>query len=575
MIQAYEGQVNLFILFEMFACTKELTVSSVITEELIISINEDNDDQNILPVCDNGGITKLVASHSYLTSMFAIYKNRIQTLRHLDLSHNLISNIDSRVISNLPMLAYLDLQYNRIRSIDHDCQKMLYRIDQCKMRFNYFPVTNINELSNVNWYESSTDLSLSGVTNGVFQKYRGMYNNKTQIIVTDSVIYKIDELDFTSDQLQKVNLLNNHLPQESNIIFSGNVVDIHISNCHLHRLTLFFKTTSSVQLQALDLSSNNLVEWNTDRILHSLITLNLDDNRLESFNSNMTPNIKLLSLRKNPIRQIEGTFDLLESFLLPILTIPIPKLLYTELRYLQTLKLHNCMISSITNGMLSDSTQLKEIDLSNNILNDMNSFLQYRYNLKLLNVSRNAITSIDLQTCPIIENIDVSYNIITSIMLPDTEYVYIKHLNLSFNELQSTDFLNFKKLQRLETLDLSHNRISSLDTSDLNFAKLNRLDMSFNILRNLDLTDDLISKLTEDSLVANNLHAVTIYLGAVDNNLPLTFLKEFFTADNKRSIVVSGQDKCAIAEHLCNFICQWKVMERYWFNDQPSSCNQC
>ncbi|KAI0985051.1 hypothetical protein GJ496_008206 [Pomphorhynchus laevis] len=83
MIQAYKGQVNLFMLFEMFACTKELTVSSVITEELIISINEDNDDQNILPVCDNGGITKLVASHSYLTSMFAIYKNRIQTLRHL------------------------------------------------------------------------------------------------------------------------------------------------------------------------------------------------------------------------------------------------------------------------------------------------------------------------------------------------------------------------------------------------------------------------------------------------------------------------------------------------------------
>ncbi|KAI0982769.1 hypothetical protein GJ496_004738, partial [Pomphorhynchus laevis] len=281
------------------------------------------------------------------------------------------------------------------------------------------------------------------------------------------------------------------------------------------------------------------------------------------------------SLVKNPIRQIEGTFDLLESFLLSILMMPIPQFLYNELRHLQTLKLHNCLIDSFANGMLSDSTQLKEIDLSNNVLTDVNSFLQHRWHLKSLNVSRNAISLIDLQSCPMIENIDVSYNIMTSISLPDTEYVYIKHINLSFNELQSTDFLNFKKLQLLETLDLSHNRISSLDTSVLNFAKLNRLDMSFNILRNLDLTDDLISKLTEDSLVANNLHAVTIYLGAVDNNLPLTFLKELFTPDNKRSIVVSGQDKCAIAEHLCNFICQWKVMERYWFNDQPSSCNQC
>ncbi|KAI0984935.1 hypothetical protein GJ496_010478 [Pomphorhynchus laevis] len=99
--------------------------------------------------------------------------------------------------------------------------------------------------------------------------------------------------------------------------------------------------------------------------------------------------------------------------------------------------------------------------------------------------------------------------------------------------------------------------------------------MSYNNWMNLDLTDDLISKLTEDSLLTNNMHKVTIYHGTIDHNLPLTFRVILFTADNKRSIVVSGQDKCAIAEHLCNFICQWKVMERYWFNDQPSSCNQC
>ncbi|KAI0984932.1 hypothetical protein GJ496_010477 [Pomphorhynchus laevis] len=602
MNNAYSGQVDLELVLQTFACTKQLYVSSSYSDHALIrnpkesKINAENTILN--RNCHHRNMTKLVASHSFLVSINSILLSGINSIEYIDVSHNLIASVSEIVIKGLPRLRYLDLQYNRLISLDTACIDAILGIEYYKLRFNY--ILNDNPFSRINQNKDMSSIIVSGGDILFFKQFQISTESIIELTIRDSLIFDITDINFKAHLRRIIFIDNQVIINLATFHLSGCIEFIKIVKSNLQSISFNFDDVSEiVQLHYLDLSENDLQRWQTNKILNNLVYLNLDDNRLESFNSKMTPNIKLLSLARNNIFQIEGTFYFLESLILAenalntkitnaiqlsnivdinlssILLMQIPEYLYNGLIHLRTLKLHNCMIYSLTNGMLSDSTQLKEIDLSHNILNDVNTLLQHRRHLKMLNVSRNAITSINLQTCPIIENIDLSSNRITSIMLPLINQIKIKYLNLSFNDLQSTDFLNFKKLSLLETLDLSHNRISSLDISGLKFAKLNRLDISYNILRNLDLTDDLILKLTEDSLLANNLAKVNIYFGHVDNYLPLTFQNEFFTPDNKRSIVVSGQDKCAIAEHLCNFICQLKVMERYWFNDQPSSCNQC
>ncbi|KAI0985981.1 hypothetical protein GJ496_000571 [Pomphorhynchus laevis] len=479
MNNAYSGQVDLELVLQTFACTKQLYVSSSYSDHALIrnpkesKINAENTILN--RNCHHRNMTKLVASHSFLVSINSILLSGINSIEYIDVSHNLIASVSEIVIKGLPRLRYLDLQYNRLISLDTACIDAILGIEYYKLRFNY--ILNDNPFSRINQNKDMSSIIVSGSDILFFKQFQISTESIIELTIRDSLIFDITDINFKAHLRRIIFIDNQVIINLATFHLSGCIEFIKIVKSNLQSISFNFDDVSEiVQLHYLDLSENDLQRWQTNKILNNLVYLNLDDNRLESFNSKMTPNIKLLSLRRNPIHQIEGTFDSLESFnILPILMMPIPQFLYNELRHLQTLKLHNCMISSLTSNMLSDSTQLKEIDLSNNVLTDVNSFLQHRWHLKSLNVSRNAITSINLQTCSRIENIDVSQNIITSIMLPDTEYVYIKHFNLSFNSLQSTDFLNFKRLQRLETLDLSHNRISSLDTSGLNFAKLNRL----------------------------------------------------------------------------------------------------
>ncbi|KAI0986307.1 hypothetical protein GJ496_010614 [Pomphorhynchus laevis] len=579
MNNAYSGQVDLELVLQTFACTKQLYVSSSHRDQTQIrNLNEskiNKDDIILYEHCYSRNMTKLVASHSYLISINPIWSSGIDSMEYIDVSHNLITSVSEIVIKGLPRLRYLDLQYNRLIFLDTTCIDAILGIQNYKLRFNY--ILNDNPFSRINQNKDLSSIIVSGGDILFFKQFQISTESIIELTIRDSLIFDITDINFKAHLRRIIFIDNQVIINLATFHLSGCIEFIKIVKSNLQSISFNFDNVSEiVQLHYLDLSENDLQSWQTNKILNNLIYLNLDDNRLESFNSKMTPNIKLLSLARNNIFQIEGTFNFLESLDLSS-NIIIPQSFYNKLIHLRSLKLHNCMINLLDNNMLVWTNQLEVIDLSNNILSKVNSILRFRWQLKSLNLSRNSIASISLQTCPTIENIDLSYNVISSIFLPYTEHVYIKHLNLSFNDLQSTDFLNFKKLSLLETLDLSHNRISSLDTSGLNFAKLNRLDISNNYWMMINLNVDLISKLTEHSLVTNNWVLVDIDSDTTDNNLQnlTTYKKIFTTPDQFRSIDVAVQVNCSTGVQFCDFICQWKVMERYWFNDQPSTCGQC
>lgn len=141
-----------------------------------------------------------------------------------------------------------------------------------------------------------------------------------------------------------------------------------------------------------------------------------------------------------------------------------------------------------------DHSQVRELDLSNNLIRVVNQDLTCLGNLKILNLSYNQIEIVkDLGLLPNLVNLKLQKNKLEETnTLPD--FPALQSLNLWFNNLKDT--LGLEKYQNLEVLELYHNEIESVVGIE-NMEKLRELKVEFNNIKDFSFVEVLQDKWLE------------------------------------------------------------------------------
>lgn len=129
--------------------------------------------------------------------------------------------------------------------------------------------------------------------------------------------------------------------------------------------------------------------------------------------------------------------------------------------------------------------QIQTIDLSNNMIKDVQPLRNLQFVLKL-NLSNNSITTLKSWDSeegyfPHLVDLDVSGNQLSS--LPSLQLKALRTASLARNEIVSTQ--EFKGHERLEVLDLSDNKLASF-SGIANLPVLTKLDVSNNLLTSIN-----------------------------------------------------------------------------------------
>ncbi|XP_015908161.2 leucine-rich repeat and immunoglobulin-like domain-containing nogo receptor-interacting protein 3 isoform X1 [Parasteatoda tepidariorum] len=175
---------------------------------------------------------------------------------------------------------------------------------------------------------------------------------------------------------------------------------------------------------------------------------------------------------------------------------------------MQTLYCENQKLGAFPQGI---SSSVSNLNLAGNEITDLNYDLKLE-NLSFLNVSRNHIFSIDSQWLYSLSNLnilDLSNNILNNVQnlrnsaLQHLDLSYNKlevitgfsdmnsllSLNVSFNEIDTIRNNSFRHFHHLETLDLHSNKIKGLEyewfTNLQNLHTLNLKNNSLSLVRNL------------------------------------------------------------------------------------------
>ena len=342
-----------------------------------------------------------------------------------------------------------------------------------------------------------------------------------------------------------------------------------------------------------------------------LTFLNLQNSLIRRlhFLKNM-PNLKYLDLSHNQIRLSSHVFS--NNLKLEHLNIAFNNLTYLESYYFCKLKnlislyVNKCTVFGCDGDFLNeDLFELKKLYLGSNYFNKItNMLLKNVVNIEVLNVSQCSIRYVshsafrDLECLKILDfsynvisvfkpkvfrdlinvrHLNLEYNILLEFNVPTLfslkRNYYLKHLNLSYNNLETIVENNFVIFLYLTNLNLSNNRLSiilNLTFSNLkhlvvlnlncnkittiwpeaflNLGSLEMLNLRSNLieefqygvfdslkrLKTLDLGENLLTNMIDDLLTYNN-YLKYIYL---DSN-KLTFLPNYYFNSNHQLTILN------------------------------------
>ncbi|XP_011688843.1 PREDICTED: uncharacterized protein LOC105450604 [Wasmannia auropunctata] len=253
---------------------------------------------------------------------------------------------------------------------------------------------------------------------------------------------------------------------------------------------------NSTQLQLLDLSGN-ILETLNERTMEGLLrleSLDLRNNRLASLPETIFDSSRIYAVEK--IDLSGNRFN----------EIPI-RALQRQVTSLFSLKLaRNRVVEVFTQDIINN---VKELDLSENPL------------------SENAIRSI-LGEAKILRSLNLANTSIKTI--PRLEIPFLKHLNLSGNELADIKPVMLERTTMLESLDVSKNRLKD-------FTNLTNTFKNLPVLQSLDISDNKIKTINESNFdglatlhslkMANLLNCTRIEKNAFKSLTKLRFLHAY------------------------------------------------
>nr|XP_050859212.1 protein artichoke isoform X1 [Vespula vulgaris] len=402
-------------------------------------------------------LTILDISYTGLKILPTVLMLNLESLEKIYLSGNHLQEIDEGTFQHHYNLSVIDLSNNFIERIDNGAFVGLINLYELNLRGNRL-TSFIGE-----YFNTGTGLQILDLSN----------NRLSQLSPTAFVIHpRLRSLDlsyndfvhFPSDFikslqfLERLDLSRNELRNVDEFSFSqiGRLYTLNLSGNKIESVEeLAFH--NSTQLQILDLS-NNVLETLSERTMEGLLRLehlDLQNNKLASLPETI--------FDQSRIRSVES-IDLSGNYFneIPIRT------LQRQSASLFSLKIaRNKMTEVFTQDIVNN---VKDLDLSENPLseNAIRGILGEAKILRSLNLAQTGIKILTRLETPFLKHLNLSGNDIIDIKPAILERTtMLESLDLSRNKL--TDFSNlvntFKILPTLQSLDISNNDVKAINES--------------------------------------------------------------------------------------------------------------
>ncbi|VDL66200.1 unnamed protein product [Nippostrongylus brasiliensis] len=229
---------------------------------------------------------------------------------------------------------------------------------------------------------------------------------------------------------------------------------------------------------------------------------------------------------------------------------------FSDCAHLTSLNLSHNLISQLFHDSLTKCPLLKRVDLSDNRLTTLADALPQASAVRRLDVSRNRLELLQWNELPPrLEHLIADSNIITLLGAATKSKVRSASLRGNLIEQLSADQIP----DSIEQLDLAANRVQHI--APATFA-------SKTLLRSLDLSDNRLSELSEESLLANGVHSIDVSL----RGNPLRCSCEFHWI-KKTDVVKRKVNVVGMSDTLCTHPVSGKVITMDKVDTKDLLCN--
>ncbi|XP_077148541.1 transforming growth factor beta activator LRRC32-like [Ranitomeya variabilis] len=497
-------------------------------------------------------------------AMQSVPKRLPDSLKTLDLSHNLVQELTHISISNLLNLENFNIEHNHLETIENGAMDALLRLQSLNLASNRLhkhylsnkgAFGSLQSLKRLNLAHNNLDSDmvhcyLSNITslvnldlpwNTIAILFSGMFDGVPRLVelnLSNNYIAEIESGTFDSLlHLRALNLAKNAIT----CISSFDLPQLHLLNLSSNSIRFFLSQSSQkfYQLRNLDLSQNKLVRFPILPKINMVQHLNLSRNNIAE--------LSILSNETEENLELTSWHD----------TIAYLDLLSTVENIPQTSHLTNIMdldlsynhLTSIPWQFLSYVSSLQHVNMAENCLHDMTDAFYY----EMSHENRtNSITA--LRT---LRTLHIHGNFITYIppwlfdLLPEIEEINLKNNNIRFCVPEETDYstvnvcTTFSGAHHLRYLNLQNNNITRLPPNVFLHVPLYFLDLSDNVGLNIHE-----GALTE---VQQTLQIISLkgnLMNDSQTNLPcIKWLKTLDLSSN-RLTVIPDHLQCSVLESL-------------------------
>ena len=446
---------------------------------------------------------------------------QLSNLKLLDMSGNNINEIDGNLIKGLSSLVELDLSKNKIRYIPNNIQFLTF--------------LEVLRISNNQLLEIPEEL-------GVLTRLKKLFLNENSLQFLPRNLFSkmvgLEEIYLYKNQLEDI-------CDSSSSIFD-NMKHLKFLDIHSNHLTIFNIFTEMPILDSLLLSYNQLQHINGLDKCYNLTNLDLNNNKISEFPSDILKLKKLstLNLQNNDLNSIPNTLGLMNNLIrLNIEGNPLKRLV-GKMRNCTTQELKNYLKSRITEQDLDNTPMTKE-DLYdiNDVENNLNNqIIQNIYNNGLM------MKEMNLKNVPIEEmQNSLKINSINKIDFSKNQINDINNLTFVLNRIESLSELNLSNnliekfpliilsLPNLSILNISKNKLNRFPYDEFTSTNLSQikcdltnLDISFNYLNKFPDVIGLFQNISNINLASNNINSIDNIL-----NMKLFELDTINLSDNK------------------------------------------